>query len=1086
MKKLICSANGLRLRFVERGIQQSCQGSELLLLAPTRGAADDFARRLCAGAAGLLGLHRMTPAQLAAALATEDLAERGLAPLSRLGVQALASRCIHRCLQEKVLEYFRPVAGMPGFARALAATLSELRLEQIDPGELASSGEPGRDLSRLLGQFEAELEAGGFADLARTYQLATESTRKSTSRFIGLPLFLLDVRIRSSLEKQFIRALVNRASVVLATAIPGDEEGKRALEDVLAVEAEDLDNQGTVVFKGSLDRARHCLFRVEEPPVKELDDSLEFFSAAGEGAECVEIARRILQAANDGVAFDQVGILLRNPLIYQPQLEDAFRRAGIPGYFSRGTVRPDPAGRAFLALLASAAEGLSASRFAEYLSLGQVPYVADTGGPPKKVAPWVTPGDEAQMVFKTAEVETEETPPAPPETDESPVIAGTLRAPVHWERLLVDAAVIGGKDRWMRRLDGLDQELRLKLQEVEDEMTQKQHLESQLERLAHLRNFAIPVVGFLDDLPRQASWGEWLDLLRKLAGMVLRKPESVLAVLAELEPMREVGPVGLGEVQEILADRLRFLRTEPPERRYGRVFVGTLEEAAACSFEIVFLPGLAEGIFPKKTLEDPLLLDEYRQKLSSALPLRQDKSEEERLLLRMGCAAAQRKLVVSYPRMDVAQGRARVPSLYALELLRAAEGRLPDLGQLERRAAEAAQSRLGWPSPRIPEKAIDDTEYDLAVLDGLLHNPHQTVKGKGRFLLEVNPYLARSLRARHKRWRPQWSDADGIVAADARTRETLERHRLSSRPYSVTALQSYAACPYRFLLYGIHHLRPREEAVAIQQLDPLTRGRLFHAAQFELFRRLSQAGLLPTRSEYLDRILSLVDETLDRVAAECAERLAPAIPRIWESEIEDLRVDLRCWMREVVNQEQSWKPIHYEFSFGLPLQRDRDSSSRAEDAVIMDGVRLRGSIDLIEYDESRKVLRVTDHKTGKLPQARLQFIGNGEILQPLLYGWAAEDLLGIPVESGRLYYCTQRGEFQQQSVLLNDLSRRVIQQVTGTIDQAIARGFLPAAPRRDACQNCDYHLVCGPYEEIRTRSKPGKELEPLEEIRRIS
>jgi CRISPR/Cas system-associated exonuclease Cas4 (RecB family) len=152
----------------------------------------------------------------------------------------------------------------------------------------------------------------------------------------------------------------------------------------------------------------------------------------------------------------------------------------------------------------------------------------------------------------------------------------------------------------------------------------------------------------------------------------------------------------------------------------------------------------------------------------------------------------------------------------------------------------------------------------------------------------------------------------------------------------------------------------------------------------------------------------------------------------------------------------------------------------------MDGVRLRGSIDLIEYDESRKVLRITDHKTGKLPQARLQFIGNGEILQPLLYGWAAESLLGIPVESGRLYYCTQRGEFQQQSVLLNDLSRHVIQQVTGTIDQAIARGFLPAAPRRDACQNCDYHLVCGPYEEIRIRSKPGKELEPLEEIRRIS
>src|SRR5207249_1471060 len=102
-------------------------------------------------------------------------------PLSRLGVQALASRCIHRCLHEKVLEYFRPVAGMPGFARALATTLSELRSERTNPAELAAFGEPGRDLARLLDQFEVELEAGGFVDLARLFPSATESTRKSTS-----------------------------------------------------------------------------------------------------------------------------------------------------------------------------------------------------------------------------------------------------------------------------------------------------------------------------------------------------------------------------------------------------------------------------------------------------------------------------------------------------------------------------------------------------------------------------------------------------------------------------------------------------------------------------------------------------------------------------------------------------------------------------------------------------------------------------------------------------------------------------------------------------------------------------------------
>ncbi len=37
-------------------------------------------------------------------------------------------------------------------------------------------------------------------------------------------------------------------------------------------------------------------------------------------------------------------------------IEDALRRARIPAYFSKGSARPDPGGRAFLALLMCAVE----------------------------------------------------------------------------------------------------------------------------------------------------------------------------------------------------------------------------------------------------------------------------------------------------------------------------------------------------------------------------------------------------------------------------------------------------------------------------------------------------------------------------------------------------------------------------------------------------------------------------------------------------------------------------------------------------------------------------------------------------------
>src|SRR6185369_6770536 len=113
------------------------------------------------------------------------------------------------------------------------------------------------------------------------------------------------------------------------------------------------------------------------------DNEIEVFSAPGEGRECVEIVRRVIGLARDGVPFDRIAVLLRSPEDYRAHLKEAFARADIPVHFARGAVRPDPAGRAFVALLECAADGLSALKFAEYLSLGQVPDAAPSGAPPE-------------------------------------------------------------------------------------------------------------------------------------------------------------------------------------------------------------------------------------------------------------------------------------------------------------------------------------------------------------------------------------------------------------------------------------------------------------------------------------------------------------------------------------------------------------------------------------------------------------------------------------------------------------------------------------------------------------------------------
>src|SRR5215510_9141280 len=81
------------------------------------------------------------------------------------------------------------------------------------------------------------------------------------------------------------------------------------------------------------------------------------------------------------------------------------------------------------------------------------------------------------------------------------------------------------------------------------------------------------------------------------------------------------------------------------------------------------------------------------------------------------------------------------------------------------------------------------------------------------------------------------------------------------------------ACPYRFFLQAVHRLTPREEPVAIEVIDPLTRGSLFHHVQFKVLTALRDAKLLPINPKSLEKAIGLVDDVLDRVALEYEDDL---------------------------------------------------------------------------------------------------------------------------------------------------------------------------------------------------------------------
>jgi CRISPR/Cas system-associated exonuclease Cas4 (RecB family) len=203
-----------------------------------------------------------------------------------------------------------------------------------------------------------------------------------------------------------------------------------------------------------------------------------------------------------------------------------------------------------------------------------------------------------------------------------------------------------------------------------------------------------------------------------------------------------------------------------------------------------------------------------------------------------------------------------------------------------------------------------------------------------------------------------------------------------------------------------------------------------------------------------------------------------------EDAIDAIRADLREWLRRAAQDPVPWTPERFELAFGLEGRDQADPASRKEPVPLEAGLILRGSIDLVERGLGGR-LRVTDHKSGKADAPKDVIVGGGRVLQPVLYALAAERLLGEPVESGRLYYCSSRGGYEERVVPLDDTARAAAREFAATVASAIGDGFLPAAPVEGGCRWCDYRMVCGPYEETRVALKPAARLAAIERLRRL-
>jgi hypothetical protein len=173
--QIICSSSARsRLAASRAFINKFPPSTELIVVGATRGAADDFARDASRGRA-TFGLHRFSLVELAARAAALNAAATGRVAGTQTNSEAMAARASFDAAAAGDLPYFSPVAATPGFPKALARTVHELRLASIDSGELARAAPAGpaiHDLIRLLDRIDGQLANAAVSDRALLFSMA--------------------------------------------------------------------------------------------------------------------------------------------------------------------------------------------------------------------------------------------------------------------------------------------------------------------------------------------------------------------------------------------------------------------------------------------------------------------------------------------------------------------------------------------------------------------------------------------------------------------------------------------------------------------------------------------------------------------------------------------------------------------------------------------------------------------------------------------------------------------------------------------------------------------------------------------------
>jgi len=326
-------------------------------------------------------------------------------------------------------------------------------------------------------------------------------------------------------------------------------------------------------------------------------------------------------------------------------------------------------------------------------------------------------------------------------------------------------------------------------------------------------------------------------------------------------------------------------------------------------------------------------------------------------------------------------------------------------------------------------------------------------------------------------------------------KEKLDEYK--GKEYSISQLETYALCPYKYFAERVLRLKPPEEPT--EDIEALEMGSLLHNILYEFYKDIRSKDIVLFDASASN--FNYAEKTIFEIAKKIIDEANFNSPLTFYEKEKILGINgdkknsiLYKFLEAERDNADGFTPEFFEISFGNTqkfMQRGVAYTGKkyfktgapadsSEEDFKAGEIKVKGKIDRIDIDMQNKKFKVVDYKLGgRKPNA--EDLQSGVSLQLPLYMYAAKILINAKLDkdfdpAGAEIYSLKfkEGKFGKSEIRTNPRKRLSAREIKNLIEtclnsvekyvEAITRGEFNLTTLKDreikVCRFCQFKPIC--------------------------